>query len=158
MKLRRRSFSFFAALSPAAGLVAPQSARAEDVVIDTLRTAARDLFPHDSVPTSRYGEIAETFLVGAVTQAERLTNALADAVPTRDYQTTPEPARATALRGIQASPDFQMFRMHVLMQLYSDQTLVGRFGYEGPSLEKGGYLERGFDDLRWLPEPDSNAD
>jgi hypothetical protein len=26
------------------------------------------------------------------------------------------------------------------------------FGYEGSSLEYGGYLERGFDDIGWLPK------
>jgi hypothetical protein len=25
-------------------------------------------------------------------------------------------------------------------------------GYEGPSFDKGGYLERGFNDLDWLPD------
>ncbi len=32
------------------------------------------------------------------------------------------------------------------------------FGYEGEAFSKGGYLTRGFNDLRWLPEvpaPDS---
>jgi hypothetical protein len=26
------------------------------------------------------------------------------------------------------------------------------FGYEGSSVEKGGYLGRGFDDIAWLPK------
>jgi hypothetical protein len=26
------------------------------------------------------------------------------------------------------------------------------FGYEGEAFSKGGYLTRGFNDLRWLPE------
>jgi hypothetical protein len=26
-------------------------------------------------------------------------------------------------------------------------------GYEGPSFDKGGYLNRGFNDLDWLPDP-----
>jgi len=26
-------------------------------------------------------------------------------------------------------------------------------GYQGPSFELGGYLNRGFNDLDWLPEP-----
>jgi hypothetical protein len=26
-------------------------------------------------------------------------------------------------------------------------------GYEGPSVHKGGYVNRGFDDLDWLPDP-----
>jgi hypothetical protein len=30
-------------------------------------------------------------------------------------------------------------------------------GYEGRSFAKGGYLQRGFNDLDWLPEPDEPA-
>jgi hypothetical protein len=31
------------------------------------------------------------------------------------------------------------------------------FGYEGSSFEKGGYINRGFQDLNWLPEPPHSA-
>ena len=29
----------------------------------------------------------------------------------------------------------------------------GVLGYEGASFDKGGYINRGFNDLDWLPEP-----
>jgi len=35
-----------------------------------------------------------------------------------------------------------------LRHLRSPQTTL--FGYEGSSADKGGYIERGFDDLTWL--------
>jgi hypothetical protein len=31
------------------------------------------------------------------------------------------------------------------------------FGYEGASAQHGGYINRGFDDLNWLPDPDDQA-
>ena len=31
------------------------------------------------------------------------------------------------------------------------------FGYEGEAFEYGGYIERGFDDLGWLPDPPEDA-
>ena len=35
---------------------------------------------------------------------------------------------------------------------YLDRLLVYRFfGFEGSSVEHGGYIQRGFDDIGWLP-------
>ena len=34
--------------------------------------------------------------------------------------------------------------------LYDNKTLFPLFGYEGSSWEKGGYVNRGFDDIDWL--------
>jgi hypothetical protein len=42
-----------------------------------------------------------------------------------------------------------------VVEVCSDQRTWELVGYEGPSFGKGGYLERGFDDLDWLPDPSS---
>jgi hypothetical protein len=36
--------------------------------------------------------------------------------------------------------------------LYSTPLAYTYFGYEGEAFSKGGYLQRGFNDLRWLPD------
>jgi hypothetical protein len=36
--------------------------------------------------------------------------------------------------------------------LYATPVAYAYFGYEGEAFSKGGYLLRGFNDLRWLPE------
>jgi hypothetical protein len=38
------------------------------------------------------------------------------------------------------------------MTLYASPLVYAYFGYEGEAFSKGGYLLRGFNDLRWLPE------
>jgi hypothetical protein len=38
------------------------------------------------------------------------------------------------------------------MTLYASPLVYSSFGYEGEAFSKGGYLLRGFNDLRWLPE------
>jgi hypothetical protein len=38
------------------------------------------------------------------------------------------------------------------MNLYSSPFAYAYFGYEGEAFSKGGYLMRGFNDLRWLPD------
>jgi hypothetical protein len=44
-----------------------------------------------------------------------------------------------------------MVRAEVVTTLYNDTEVWQILGWEGESFSKGGYLERGFDDLDWLP-------
>ncbi len=41
-------------------------------------------------------------------------------------------------------------RANLIVGLYNQKELWPIFGYEGASFDKGGYLERGFDDIDWL--------
>jgi hypothetical protein len=43
-------------------------------------------------------------------------------------------------------------RATTLATLYASPLVYAYFGYEGEAFSKGGYLMRGFNDLRWLPE------
>jgi hypothetical protein len=43
-------------------------------------------------------------------------------------------------------------RVKTLQILYATPLAYAYFGYEGESFSKGGYLYRGFNDLRWLPD------
>ena len=53
---------------------------------------------------------------------------------------------------------FQGLRTQTLRVLYSTPWAYAQFGYEGEAFSKGGYLFRGFNDLRWLPEvPESDS-
>ena len=38
--------------------------------------------------------------------------------------------------------------------VYQDPAVYRRLGYEGSAIEFGGYLNRGFDDIDWLPAQD----
>lgn len=52
-----------------------------------------------------------------------------------------------------SSSGVQALRIATLIGLYGDLTIVRKFGYPGPSIDFGGYLEHGFGDLPWLPPP-----
>lgn len=112
-----------------------------------LAAIARALFPYSFVPDARYAALADGVLKGDPPPA-------ADAVRAAIRAAAPDgradPARIPAFL---ATPFGQQFRFAVLVGLYDDLTLTRRFGYQGPSFPEGGYLERGFDDLEWLPEP-----
>jgi hypothetical protein len=57
------------------------------------------------------------------------------------------------LRGISTTEFFEGVRSRVITTLYSDPEVWTLLGYEGSSFEHGGYVDRGFDDLDWLPSP-----
>jgi hypothetical protein len=56
------------------------------------------------------------------------------------------------LQAIEASAFFQSVRLKTLLVLYNNPIAWTHFGYEGEAFSKGGYLLRGFNDLKWLPE------
>jgi hypothetical protein len=57
------------------------------------------------------------------------------------------------LRKTEDAAFFTFIRSVAVVTLYDDAEVHQLLGYEGPSFEQGGYLERGFDDLDWLPSP-----
>jgi hypothetical protein len=60
--------------------------------------------------------------------------------------------RLEAVKGAEGSDFFEAVRSTTAWTLYSNPHVWPLFGYEGSSLEHGGYLERGFDDIGWLPK------
>jgi hypothetical protein len=63
-----------------------------------------------------------------------------------------EEDRVALLRGIEETEFFKKLRSDLVVSLYNQKDLWPKFGYEGASAEKGGYLHRGFDDISWLPK------
>jgi hypothetical protein len=59
--------------------------------------------------------------------------------------------RVAALKKVEQTPFFQTMRVKVF-GLYASEYAYKYFGYEGEAFSKGGYLFRGFNDLRWLPD------
>ena len=59
---------------------------------------------------------------------------------------------SASLRSNQFEAFFQSLRAQTLQVLYATPQAYEYFGYEGEAFSKGGYLTRGFNDLRWLPD------
>jgi hypothetical protein len=62
-----------------------------------------------------------------------------------------------ALKGIEGSAFFELVRSTAVVEIYSDQRTWQLIGYEGPSFDNGGYINRGFSDLDWLPDPEAGS-
>jgi hypothetical protein len=58
--------------------------------------------------------------------------------------------RNRLLRQIETTPFFQAIRGGMITGLYNQKEVWPYFGYEGESFSKGGYIERGFNDIAWL--------
>ena len=152
MKLRRRGFTQLAALATLLHPRATIAAADHEELVRALGAAAQLIFPHAGVAPARYHAIAESFAAAGIGQAERLAHELGGG-----FADSKAHEQRDALRALETTPDFQTFRFHALMNLYNDPAVTQQFGYQGPSLEHGGYLNRGFDDLSWLPTPETTV-
>jgi hypothetical protein len=65
--------------------------------------------------------------------------------------------QAAVLEAVEDTPFFQALRGKTIAVLYNDPRVWQAFGYEGESFFEGGYIERGFSDLGWLPDPPAEA-
>ena len=147
-----------AAGSPLA-LLAPSRAWAVDLTSltsaegTTLLAAARTIAPHDKLEDAAYAFVIRA-LDGAAAKDEALRKQLKEGVASlgAGFATAPEDKRVDALRKVEPTPFFQNLRVQTLQVLYSTPLAYACFGYEGEAFSKGGYLQRGFNDLRWLPE------
>jgi hypothetical protein len=128
---------------------------------ETMTAAARTMYPHDGLSDRVYGRVAAKLTEGAAGD-DTAEKVLADGVAQLDGGGTPftaldGDARLAALRAIEGTPFFELVRSTAVVEVYSDAETWKLLGYEGPCYAQGGYVDRGFDDLDWLPEPEERS-
>jgi hypothetical protein len=117
-----------------------------------LLSVARTLFPHDFLPDEQYTKIVVVIdAKAAADNAVAMTVKEALAAFPNDFTAMEEAKREDYLRTLEGSPFFRLVYQETIVGLYGDPTVSALLGYEGSSVEHGGYLERGFDDISWLP-------
>jgi hypothetical protein len=164
--LRRRDFlattgvltGLLAAGSPWS-LLAPSRAWAVDLKALTsaegqaLMAVARTIAPHDKLEDAAYAMVIQAVDAEAARDADLLKTLRAGVASLGSgFATAAEEARVAALKKIEPAAFFQTMRVKTLQVLYATPLAYSYFGYEGEAFSKGGYLYRGFNDLRWLPE------
>ncbi len=147
-----------AAGSPLA-LLAPARAWAVDLAALTtaegraLMMVARTIAPHDRLEDAAYAIVVQSIDKDAAGDAATLQRVRAGIRRLgADSASAPESERVRRLKAIETSPFFQTMRTKTLGTLYATPLAYACFGYQGEAFSKGGYLDRGFNDLRWLPE------
>ncbi|WP_138465864.1 Twin-arginine translocation pathway signal [Poseidonocella sp. HB161398] len=121
----------------------------------TLIQMARDIYPHDKVPDENYAIAVKGYDDPAVSADIEAGVAALDAAAAEkgfgSYLGTGwERDRVDILRGMEDSAFFQTVRGGLVTGLYNQKAVWPIFGYEGESYSKGGYIDRGFDDISWL--------
>ena len=58
---------------------------------------------------------------------------------------------------MEGQPFFNTVRGQCVTSLYDNDMAFAVLGYPGSAWEKGGYITRGFQDLKWLPAPSAEA-
>jgi len=129
---------------------------------DTLLQMGRVLFPHDKLPDAVYALLAKDLDAAAVADAgtaKLLRDGIAalDRLAGGSFRAAAAPVRLQAVQAMEGQPFFNLVRGKCVTSLYDNEMAFAAFGYEGSSWEKGGYILRGFQDLKWLPEPPRSA-
>ncbi|MEJ3654338.1 hypothetical protein WEH80_15335 [Actinomycetes bacterium KLBMP 9759] len=122
-----------------------------------LVVVAKGLYPHPDLPEAPYRRVVQKITEQAVASPE-LATTLRDGIDDLspwilDNCGIGQPAFEARLRRIERTEFFRTLLPLVAWHLYDDPETRAHIGYPGASYAEGGYLHRGFDDLRWLPEP-----
>ena len=127
----------------------------------TLMKMGRVLYPHKKLPDAVYALLAKDLDAGA---ADAKTAAmLKDGIAQLDKAAGGNFAKATAakqldaVKSLEGTPFFGAVRGKCITSLYDNDMAYAALGYPGSAWEKGGYITRGFQDLKWLPSPSRAA-
>ena len=123
-----------------------------------LTRMVRAMFPHDRFPDGPYERTADAILEAAgedVRLHAQLDQGLRDldVVGGRPFAELDGARALEALRGMSGTAFFEAVRAKTILTLYNDPEVWELLGWEGASYAQGGYLDRGFADLDWLPDP-----
>ncbi len=149
-----------ATLAPSGALAATRIISASQAA--TLTAMARHLFPHDQLGDQYYLAAIEALDEQAAADPE-LAAQLALGVARLDDATGMPFIKLSpgnqlkVIESLEGTPFFGTVRGATLGALYGNDTVARSFGFEGSSVEYGGYIDRGFDDLGWLPAVPDNA-
>ena len=147
-------------------MLMPEAALAAEVLgadaLKTLTKMARDIFPHDRFEDDLYAnavgvyaeqmksndELRQTLMngvdkVNAEAQA-RYGKAYADVAAEVDR------TRILTDMAKAKDPFFGKLRGDLVVSLYNQPAVWAKLGYQGPSAQLGGYINRGFADQTWM--------
>jgi len=130
---------------------------------ETMRTLvqmARDIYPHDRFSDAIYAGAVKGYddqagkkpnVKDMLEDGVTALNEMAQSKHGSNYVDVGwEIDRVALLRAIENGKFFQTIRGGLVTGIYNNPDVWNLLGYEGESASKGGYLERGFDDIAWL--------
>ena len=122
----------------------------------TLMAMGRTLYPHKKLPDAVYALLAKD-LDGKADPALRAGIKALDEAAGGSFAKANAAKRLQVVKAIEGTAFFNTVRGQCVTSLYDNDMAYAVFGYPGSSWEKGGYITRGFQDLKWLPAPSKEA-
>ncbi len=120
--------------------------------LDILASVAYDLFPFTALAPELYIKSATALLaLNDPAVADGLAQLRAASGNTA-WMDVPESQRIAVLISLESSPFFTVARATTIAVLFRDKAVFDLVGYGGSAIEQGGYINRGFDQITWLPE------
>ena len=118
----------------------------------------RTLYPHQKLPDAVYALLAKDIdakAAGDAGSAKLISEGIAwlNQSAGGNFAKASAPKREEIVRGMEGTAFFGTVRGQCITSLYDNDMAYAVFGYPGSAWEKGGYITRGFQDLKWLPEP-----
>jgi hypothetical protein len=129
---------------------------------EALMKMGRVLYPHKKLPDAVYALLAKDLdgKAGADAGTAKLLHdgvAALDGAAGGSFVKASEAKRKAVVKAIEGQPFFATVRGQCITSLYDNDMAFKVFGYPGSAWEKGGYITRGFQDLKWLPAPSAEA-
>jgi hypothetical protein len=128
----------------------------------TIMAMGRVLYPHAKLPDAVYELLSKALDEKAAGDAAA-AKSLREGIAQLDQKAGGSFAKASAakkldvVKSLEGTPFFGMVRGQCITALYDNDMAFAVFGYPGSAWEKGGYITRGFQDLKWLPNPPAEA-
>jgi hypothetical protein len=129
--------------------------RLPPALVEQLVSIYRTMFPHSTVPDEFYEHVVRK-LDDKAAEDQDWSGFLSSGVEALNseagfaWTALSEEGRLQALKGVEQTPFFQRLRSDFVLYFYSNPAIWPLFGYEGPSNDQGGYLDRGFNDIDWV--------
>ena len=133
----------------AANLSALNGTQAKEMLAMT-----RQLFPHDKLGDEYYWVVVESIdkeMAGSSELATRIRDGLAqlNKAAGGDFTAVDAGQQVEAMTKLEGTPFFSDMLNKTQFYFYNNKAVWPKFGYEGSSWEKGGYINRGFNDVEW---------
>ena len=129
---------------------------------EALMKMGRVLYPHKKLPDAVYALLAKD-LDGKAAADAATARLLQDGVAALNsaaggsFAKAPAKMQLELVKAIAGQPFFATVRGQCITSLYDNDMAYASFGYPGAAWDKGGYITRGFQDLKWLPAPSLEA-
>jgi hypothetical protein len=136
---------------------AESKGKPDDVTMRAMVRMARLLYPHDAMSDAIYGEILDNTLAatasdGSFAEALNAAEQALDAARSADWVDLDESQQIAVMHELEGEGFFAAIQGAVRGGLYFHPEFWKHIGYPGSSKELGGYINRGSDDIDWLPE------